>query len=102
MKSFYLVPTVLLETTRPRAPFHAVSAPDDLATSIVIVMGWDDYRAQDEWEDLPNVDELPIWTWGAPAPTKLRGGFASRGVAADHTIGQAMRALRRHFPTLRP
>jgi hypothetical protein len=97
MKCFYLAQT----TMAAQLPQHPSTLLPGGQWSLVVVERWESHEAQDAWEALPGVTELPIWSWGQPIPAAFAPILSPWGVAATDTIGQAMKKIRAVWPAAR-
>jgi hypothetical protein len=95
----YLAPTAALhDDRRPRGGFQSHTAPDDPTVSLVVVNSWEDPRAQDAWESLPEVIAFYPEDHGAPVGPMFGRAFASWGVQLGDTRRAAFGRLRRVWP----
>jgi hypothetical protein len=101
MKHFYHVPTATYNANRPNGWYHQLPSADDPTLSLVVVEHWNDGPSQDAWEALPGVIEYPLWAWSSTVPSYFHRAHSSHGVKPTHSIGDAMREIRRHWSAAR-
>lgn len=102
MRSFYTAPTATVSATPPRGEFDALVCPGAPAFSLVLVSHWADSKAEDDWDDLPQVNQHYPENWGGPAPANAITAFAPWGATLGMTLREVLRIVRRNWPACRP
>jgi hypothetical protein len=102
VKHFYTVPTVLLDSSPPRAAHDALQLPDEPAYCLVVVHGWPDHQAQDEWEARPEVTPHYLEDQTVAAAAPLVAGLRRYGIVSGDSFRQVLRKLRSEWPAARP
>lgn len=74
-------------------------APNDPAISLVLIhQRWDDLSAQQQWENLPNVQRVYPESLASVVPQRIATAFTAAGVAPTDTARQAIAKIRTWWP----
>jgi len=76
--------------------------PGAPAWCLVVVSHWADAKAEDDWDDLPQVTPHHPENWGGLAPAAAITAFGPWGATQGMTLREVLRIVRQHWPTCRP